>query len=168
MKLFSFIIILFLFEMDKFPLDIFIKDIPSGWSYHKDSNKLIITKDSTIAIQYCDVSPMYHEPINKFSYKIVIDFTKKLTSKEIQRRKFLQDSILSVYTEEYNKKPDKLNYSRKSFFQFKKNTIDTLRVPFYSDKKYSYYIMNNFPLGHCIISDELQEIENINCRLKDK
>lgn len=138
------------------PLDKFIHKVPEDWTVKAKKNKLTFSLNEPLKIQYCSYSCIYHEPIVDHDYIITIDYTPRLNKKEIKRRTFLQDSISTDLKEKYDKKSTKMTYGKMVYFEFSKNTIDSLRLPFHSDKDYSYFIKDNYPRGHCC-KDSLQE-----------
>jgi hypothetical protein len=84
---------------------------------------------------------------------------------QIRRRKFLQDSIETEYERRYNSRDlvnSMTNYFTLAFFKQKKNTIDSLRIPSYSDDTNSYFIKDNIPWDFCLVNDKAkQEIGDI-------
>jgi hypothetical protein len=156
MKTGTLLLILLAFSNASSPFEKFIKIVPENWSYRTDYNLIVITRKDSIDIQYCGLSPLRREPVGLFSYEIQITTTKKLSSSEIKRRLFLQDSLLKEHERKYEFKTDKINYGELAYFRYNKNKIDSLRIPFYSNKNYSYFIQNNFPSGYCILNDTVE------------
>jgi hypothetical protein len=158
----SIILFLFLsFCSDSTPFEKFIRIIPSDWRYEKNDKLITITKKDSIEIQYCDVNPIRFEPIRKVPYIITIEAMRKLSNQEIKKRKLLQDSLLAVYQKNYDLKSDRINFGELESFKYNKNYIDSLKIPFYTNNEYSYFLKNNYPWGHCFLSDSIRiEIGN--------
>jgi hypothetical protein len=131
-----------------------IKIIPTNWSYTEENNLLIITRKDSVEIKYCGLNPMKHEPIYIRSYRIIIESLSKISDAEIKKRSFLQDSILAEYERKYKLKPNMENYSDRESFRYYRNNIDTLRIPFYNDNQYSYFMKNNLQYTICVFNDE--------------
>ena len=52
-------------------------------------------------------------------------------------------------------------------FDNKRQKTDSLRVPFLSDDQYSYFLMDNFPYGHCCIDERVRsEIDSLLLKLR--
>lgn len=155
------LLLLFLFLVphnESAPFAKFIKIIPPNWTYKVNAGTLIITRNDSIEIKNCnDISPLRDEDTVKRPYIITIEAVEKFSKEEIKKREILQDSILAQYQKDYDSKRDKITYS--NLHWFKRNTpyVDSLRIPFYSHKKYSYFIQHNLRGNYCIIRDSINE-----------
>lgn len=169
MKLIPAIFLLIIFGVITYPFDDFIQKIPNGWSYKIKRDILTLSFDSAVRIQYCDYSPIRNEPISNLYYEMEIEYSSKFSDNEVNKRKHLQDSILGEYQRQYDLEPNKLNYGRVQLFKFKKNMIDSLRTPFYSNDKFSYFFRDNLPNGYCIVDDSsYTKIESFKRAIKKK
>jgi hypothetical protein len=169
MKLFTFLLVIVICLNEHDPFEKFTKEIPAGWSYaiYKDTLKII--RNDSIKTVYCGPSQSWPEDTIKQRYEIKIERTSLLSRKEIYKRKIWLDSILHVLKRHYKNKPDKSNASLLMSFQFRRNRIDSLRLPFYSDKNFSYFNYTNFPWGHCYINSiEGEEIDKVDKKYKIK
>jgi hypothetical protein len=169
MKLFTFLLVIAVCLKEGKSFEKFTKEIPEGWSYKISADTLKIIRNDSIEIIYCGPSQSGHEYSVTRSYEITIERTRLLSKKEINKRGFLQDSILHVLKRNYRNEPDKGNASDLMSFQFRKNKIDTLRLPFYSDRNFSYFNYTNLPWAHCYIDAAVkEEIDKVNRKYKIK
>jgi hypothetical protein len=149
--------------------DRFINRIHEGWSAKIDNNKLVISKDSLVKIEYFNYGMQADPPVLDHKFEIVIEYTKRLKVREIERRKNQRDSLLKVYSKNYETEPTKTNWAKYEMIRTKLNTNKKYRIPFYSNDQYSYFIQDNFPNGYrCIKEAEKEEIDSLICKLKNE
>lgn len=149
------------------PFDQFLKEIPDGWSSHRNKNKLVISRDSLVKIQYFNYGMEADPPILEHKYEIIIDYSKRLSDKQIQKRKNQQDSVLMIYRNKFELNPTKTNWAQYEIYNNTRQLDKRLRIPFYSDDKYSYFMLDNFPSGYQYIHEsDKSEIEEVVSKLK--
>lgn len=151
-----------------FAFESFVKTIPKGFSSIIKRNKLIITRDSSVKIQYFNYGMESSPKVLEHQYSITIEYSKMLTDKEIYLRQRTQDSTLKVFQKKMESNPTKSNYSQYESFENNRQKDKSFRIPFYSDNKYSYYLIDNIPPGfHLIDLKAKNEIDLILTKLKN-
>ena len=160
-----FIIIISTFHSN--PFDKFISIIPDGWLGNIDKNKLVISRDSSVKIQYFDYGMEANPPILDHKMEIVIECKKRLSNREIEKRKIQRDSLLSIYKRKFNLDPSKVNWAKYEMIQEKLDKNSKYLVPIHSDDQYSYFMYDNFPDGYIFLNEsEKNEIDDLIFRLR--
>lgn len=149
------------------PFDQFLKKIPDGWSSHTNVNRLVISRDSTVKIQYFNYGMEANPPILEHKFEIVIEYEKRLSDRKIQKRKNRKDSLMNACEKRFDLSPSRKNRAKYEVIDNKLNTKERFRIPFYSDDKYSYFMQDNFPYGYMYLNDSDRiEIEDLISKLK--
>jgi hypothetical protein len=156
MKILSAFILLSLFVIHDEAFESFIRSIPKGWSYTIKDNELTIQKDSSIKIEYCGLSPLKRLDTLRIMYQLKILRGPQLSNKEIKIRIEKQEQISAGYRKKHDEIGSKSTYAAMISFDFQKNKIDSLRLPFYSDEQYSYFSEDNLPYCYCVANDSIR------------
>lgn len=129
--------------------------VPVNWKCDVTKDLLTLQREDSIYLKDCNQLSK-----GKVPFSIVIKITRgqRLTIEQLKRRKTMQDSLIIQGKRNYENENARMNLSQYEKLVTRISQIDTLRIPFYSDKNSSYFINDNFPPGYCI-SDPLVQKE---------
>lgn len=165
----SVLLLIFISQVQSGPFGQFLKVIPRGWSGHIDKSKLVVTRDSAVKIQYFNYGMEAEPTVLDHKIEIVIEYWKRLSSKEIEKRKNQRDSLLVIYKRKFELNPSKENWAKYEMIKEDLNKNKRYLIPIYSDDNYSYFMQDNIPYGYIFINDsDKNEIEGLIYKLSKR
>jgi len=141
--------------------------LPKDWNVEIAKDSITITRNTPTKTFHCGLNPVNRKGylFDLLNYQIIIKRLPAFSPQEIEQRKKKQSAILDSLQNLYEKQRDYtslLHYDLIAKFECKKNTIDSIRVPYLSQNGYSYFFEDNLKCQSCI-EDTIatNEIEHI-------